>query len=188
MVGAPEHAEALLAEGARLYPGFSELRNYRFDREAYSGSPDRALALLHDPATAPMRDAPYLAAAELLEKARKSGLATDADAAMASLYEAVEHNPLDKARVLFPMALGRLDEAFRAPDLSMFEGPVAGEPMWGAADRLRRDPRFWPVAARAGYVRYWLTTNKWPDFCSDPSYPLDCRAEAKRVVVLNPAD
>jgi hypothetical protein len=51
---------------------------------------------------------------------------------------------------------------------------------------MRHDPRFWPVAAKAGLVRLWLTTNKWPDFCSDPAYPLDCRAQAKRVASVIP--
>ena len=85
------------------------------------------------------------------------------------------------------MALGRMDEAFGAADLSWIEDAGGIETLTRPeTDRLRRDPRFWPVAARSGLVRYWLTTNKWPDFCSDPSYPLDCRVQARRVANLGP--
>jgi hypothetical protein len=37
------------------------------------------------------------------------------------------------------------------------------------------------LAAKAGYVRYWQKRNRWPDFCSDPDLPFDCRKEAARV-------
>jgi tetratricopeptide (TPR) repeat protein len=187
MVGDRQTADALLDEGVRLYPHFDDIRTYRFDREAWNGSPDRALALLHDPNTAPTAPAPYLAAVELLEKARKSGLASDADAAMTAMREATRQDQIMPLRVLFPMALGRLDDAFRAPDLAAWEDDTGGGLMTSAMDRLRRDARFWPLAARAGLVRYWRTTNKWPDFCSNPTYPLNCRAEAERVTGPGPA-
>ncbi|MGH3429342.1 MAG: hypothetical protein ACRDQZ_17550, partial [Mycobacteriales bacterium] len=90
----------------------------------------------------------------------------------------------DAWRVIFPMALGRLDDAFKSPDLSLFEVQFEDYLMFPALGPLRRDRRFWPLAARAGLVRYWLTTGKWPDFCRDPSYPLNCRAEARRVAAI----
>ena len=34
---------------------------------------------------------------------------------------------------------------------------------------------------RIGLVDYWRTTGKWPDFCSDPSLPYDCKAEAAKL-------
>ena len=44
---------------------------------------------------------------------------------------------------------------------------------------FRRDPRFMPLAKRMGLVDYWLATDKWPDFCSEPDLPYDCRAAAR---------
>lgn len=48
-------------------------------------------------------------------------------------------------------------------------------------DSLRRDPRFMALAARYGLVDYWRRTGHWPDFCSDPKLPYDCRQVAARV-------
>ena len=125
-------------------------------------------------------------AIELLEKARKTGSVADGDAAMAAVRNADEHLPLSDFRFLFPMALGRMDAAFASPDVALVGGPEASALTLPFLDRLRRDPRFWPLAAKAGLVRYWLASNKWPDFCSDPTYPLDCHAEAKKVASIKP--
>lgn len=46
---------------------------------------------------------------------------------------------------------------------------------------LRRDPRFWPLAKRMGLVDYWIKSNSWPDFCSEPDLPYDCRKIARTV-------
>jgi len=45
-------------------------------------------------------------------------------------------------------------------------------------ESMRRDPRFMKLAARIGLVDYWQSSGHWPDFCSDPKLPYDCRAEA----------
>jgi hypothetical protein len=45
---------------------------------------------------------------------------------------------------------------------------------------MRRDPRFMPFAATLGLVAYWRATGKWPDFCSEPGLPYDCRKAVER--------
>jgi tetratricopeptide (TPR) repeat protein len=183
----PHIAEKDLELGARLYPEFNMLRIYRFARQAFTGSPDKALALLHDPDTTPPPLAPFaVAEMDALEQARKSGSSTDAARALALLTRNDAHFVESDSRFLFPMALGRLDEAFAAKDLSLIEGDERELLTFAFTAPLRRDPRFWPLAARAGLAGYWLTTNGWPDFCRDPTYPLDCRAEARRVVTQAP--
>ncbi len=182
----PQLADQLLAEGARLYPDFLTVRVYRFARESFAGSPDKALALIHDPDTAPPIAPEAMRATELLEKARKTGSTADADAAMAAMRSAGAYEPIDDFRFLFPMALGRMDVAYAAPDIVQAVQPEEQLLVFHFTERLRRDARYWPLAARAGLVRYWLTTDKWPDFCSDPTYPLNCRAEAKRVASIKP--
>jgi DNA-binding winged helix-turn-helix (wHTH) protein len=114
-------ADHLLEEAKGLYPYLPTVRGLRWQRETFVGSPDKALALLDDPVTAPLGPAPTLAAFRLLEIARKSGRASDADAAMAALRDASQHYRLSAWRVAFPMVLGRLDEAFHSPDLIWFE-------------------------------------------------------------------
>ncbi len=47
---------------------------------------------------------------------------------------------------------------------------------------LRRDPRFMSLAARFGLVKYWRSSGQWPDFCSNPKLPYDCRQVAAKVV------
>jgi tetratricopeptide (TPR) repeat protein len=44
---------------------------------------------------------------------------------------------------------------------------------------FRRDARFMPLAERLGLVDYWIATDKWPDFCSEPDLPHDCRTAAR---------
>lgn len=43
---------------------------------------------------------------------------------------------------------------------------------------VRRDPRFMPLAKRIGLVGYWQKSGKWPDFCSRPGIPYDCKKSA----------
>jgi DNA-binding winged helix-turn-helix (wHTH) protein/TolB-like protein len=49
---------------------------------------------------------------------------------------------------------------------------------------MRRDSRFMQLAARLGLVDYWRTSGHWPDFCSEPGLPYDCRAMAAKVSPL----
>jgi hypothetical protein len=51
---------------------------------------------------------------------------------------------------------------------------------------LRRDPRFMQLAARLGMVDYWHSSGHWPDFCSEPGLPYDCRREAANVAASRP--
>jgi hypothetical protein len=46
---------------------------------------------------------------------------------------------------------------------------------------FRNDPRFMPLAARYGLVRYWKKTGRWPDFCLEADLPYDCKAEAAKL-------
>ena len=59
------------------------------------------------------------------------------------------------------------------PNVWMF-GPLT--------NNLRRDPRFMEVAARIKLVNYWQTSGHWPDYCSEPGLPYDCKAEAAKVL------
>jgi len=63
---------------------------------------------------------------------------------------------------------------------SLYRGDAGRFLTSAAAAPLRADPRYWTAAGRAGLVRYWTTTNTWPDFCNDPQVHIDCRAMAAR--------
>ncbi|WP_240325645.1 TIR domain-containing protein [Sphingomonas mesophila] len=46
---------------------------------------------------------------------------------------------------------------------------------------LRADPRFMAVAKRIGLLGYWQKSGEWPDFCTDPKLPYDCRTEGQKL-------
>lgn len=45
----------------------------------------------------------------------------------------------------------------------------------------RRDPRFLRITHRAGLLDYWRQSGKWPDFCSEPGLPYNCKTEAAKL-------
>ena len=44
-----------------------------------------------------------------------------------------------------------------------------------------RDPQSMRAAAHLGMLSYWQKTGKWPDFCSEPDLPYDCKKEAAKL-------
>ena len=82
--------------------------------------------------------------------------------------------------------LGHSDDAFElakryAPGAPLTGGTTAF--LFGPLTApLRHDPRFMALAARLALVDFWRTSGKWPDFCSDPTLPYDCRAEAQKLL------
>jgi DNA-binding winged helix-turn-helix (wHTH) protein/tetratricopeptide (TPR) repeat protein len=47
---------------------------------------------------------------------------------------------------------------------------------------FRDDIRFMRLAWRLGLVEYWISSNRWPDFCKDPGLPYECGDEAARIL------
>jgi hypothetical protein len=75
---------------------------------------------------------------------------------------------------------GDLDGAFRAMDefFKSNERHFAPHIFYPEMREFLRDPRFWPLASKLGLVDYWLDTDQWPDFCSEPDLPFDCKEKA----------
>ncbi|HEU5482212.1 MAG TPA: TIR domain-containing protein [Sphingomicrobium sp.] len=46
---------------------------------------------------------------------------------------------------------------------------------------LRQDSRFLHIAQRFGLLDYWRKSGNWPDFCSEPDLPYDCKQEAAKL-------
>jgi hypothetical protein len=40
---------------------------------------------------------------------------------------------------------------------------------------FRQDKRFMPIMEQMGLLDYWRESGNWPDFCSEPDLPYDCR-------------
>jgi len=110
---------------------------------------------------------------------------TPADRAAArslALSNAAEDAGSKFGSVLQLAKLGYIDDAFVLAETYVPYQPWPPEYLF-FFDRapLHRDPRFMKLAARAGLVDYWKTSGHWPDFCSMPDLPYDCRKEAARL-------
>lgn len=79
---------------------------------------------------------------------------------------------------------GREDEAYhlimgwQRPDQA---GAMSGMLFRPTTKKFRSNPRFMRVAAHLGLLAHWQKSGKWPDFCSDPDLPYDCKAEAAKL-------
>ena len=183
-VGQTENADRVIAREVRLHPQHYWIRKARFQMKAFGGPPSEALALLHDTSQPPAFTANEIDALQSFLRARTTGSKVDADRAVAKLRLAVDRGQLGQAYLFKGLiSLHRLDDAFdlAAPgpeNLRTIEGSWLFGPGMEAA---QRDPRFWPLAARLGLVRYWRTRGAWPDFCSEPHLPFNCAIEAARV-------
>jgi tetratricopeptide (TPR) repeat protein len=43
------------------------------------------------------------------------------------------------------------------------------------------NPHSLVLAKRIGLLQYWANSGKWPDFCSQPNFPYDCKNEAAKL-------
>ncbi len=82
--------------------------------------------------------------------------------------------------------LGLVDDAFIAaeayePGMHM-TGASAYQIFFAPTLAMRRDTRFIKLAAKWGLVDFWRESGNWPDFCSDPDLPNDCKVEAERLL------
>ena len=50
-----------------------------------------------------------------------------------------------------------------------------------AFTNARQDPGIMEFFASTGQLEYWLKTDTWPDYCSDPELPYDCEEAARRL-------
>jgi|GEM_PF-1453743 len=188
------YARALLANGqvaqaremadqvARFHAAHPGNVGLRAEFAAFQEDPERARELFRR-LSGPLGMAPEaVQAGELYFTARRTGDPADIDKAMAAGWMALRAGRIDRrTHALRAATLGRLDDAYRVLDEYRTPPSPTGYLLEPAAAPLRRDPRFWSVAVRAGYVRYWRTRDKWPDFCRDPALLFDCRRAAAGV-------
>jgi hypothetical protein len=182
--GDGEGAEREIDRLYRYYPAHYMTRRVRFNLALNGGRYERALAILagpnHDDLTSEGR-----AAVEGLIRAQMSGAAADRKHVMSALWAAARNRQLDPSYVVIGAAmLGQIDDAFRALDdpeftFSYGTGFLFAPPM----APVQRDPRFWRLAAKLGYLAYWRGENAWPDFCADQLVGIDCPSAATRAGV-----
>lgn len=175
--GRTEMAAEELKRAEQLWPGTLTLRDARFRFHLRYGDPREALRIVRS---------------EGISREFEEFLVARIDPTPANIERAINSvrrrgttsskavNDLAQLLVQF----GRGDEAY---DLIMGwkrtdqAGAMAGMLFRPTMRTFRSDPRFIKVAAHLGLLAHWQNSGKWPDFCSEPDLPYDCKAEAAKL-------
>jgi tetratricopeptide (TPR) repeat protein len=178
---------ALINRAASIEPSNLVLWQARFYILANFGHVDEARAMLDDTQNIPANLESGSIARRAYLDALKTGTPSAKSAALKAIRSAMAAEDINANEGLQMIArLGDLDGAFALAGTLLqpndprqgltitrkilFRSPAAG---------MRRDARFMPLAAKVGLVASWEKTGKWPDFCSQPDLPYDCRVAAK---------
>ena len=116
--------------------------------------------------------------------ARIDPSAAKIDRAVALVHASASSNYSFEALVHELAAFGREDEIFGTLmrwDPSVMLGGSTSSLFRPGLKRFRQDPRFLLLARHLGLLGYWQDSGEWPDFCSDPGLPYDCKAEAAKL-------
>jgi DNA-binding winged helix-turn-helix (wHTH) protein/tetratricopeptide (TPR) repeat protein len=177
MAGAREQIE----RAVRVWPDFARASRIRIAIEARLGDPDRALALLAE-ANAPRSayEREDLDEWRNLALTRKGREPARVEAFVRETLKEFDAGQRYASNAMLMLEnVGAVNDVFALAARATPADPVDPEVLFRPfADGVRRDPRFMPLAAKLGVVDYWRTSGKWPDFCSAPHPPYDCRAQA----------
>ncbi len=171
---------------AKIWPSDAQVWTSRFYILANFGQEDEARAMLDSAQDIPVSlESGSIAARRAYLDALRLNTPAIKIAARNAIRLAVATGDVSSAQGMQMFAkLGDLDTAFTlarmvfAPQDSRQVRASTAPLFQSVTDSMRRDPRFMPLAAQAGLVDYWEKTGKWPDFCSQPLLPYDCRAAA----------
>ena len=170
--------ELRLAE--RFWPGSSDLAFTKYILNSRYGDPAEALAYVESSA--------YdgdVQGARIYLQARMHPTPANIDRAIQVTKEGYRGQPQGAASMMQVLGMfGRqkelLDLALSMPASDIY--PIQ-EIMFRPTVRiLWLDPRSLVVAKRIGLLQYWRSSGKWPDFCSRPNFPYDCKKEAAKLL------
>jgi tetratricopeptide (TPR) repeat protein len=172
-------AYAQLGKAEAMWPMAQNIQIARYRLDLRYGDPKAALAALQNyPALAGAMRQGALINARIDPTPANVQKAVDAERAV-YLQEPRDIEGLLQALAQF----GRTDEAidemirYKRPDAIGYNSEVMFRPPFR---KIWRDPRSIAGAAHMGLLKYWVKSGKWPDFCSDPTLPYDCRKEAAK--------
>jgi len=175
--------ELRLAE--RFWPGSSDLAYTKYILNSRYGDPAEALAYVNSSAY----DGNVQAARIYLE-ARMHPTPANIDRTIRLTTEDFFAQPGSpaKARTAAAMVqvLGMFGRQKQLLDLVLSLPPADLYPIQEILFRptvriLWLDPRSLVMAKRIGLLQYWRSSGKWPDFCSQPNFPYDCKKEAAKL-------
>lgn len=171
-----------LQKSEEMWPGATNVMQSRFAVEFRAGDPVKALQTLTSGQLGP--GFVTNAAHESYLKAKADPTPTNKELAIVNARSLYERDPL--ASWVYARALadfGRhealvdflLKSDARSPYATTW---VIFRPSFSA---LHKDPRFMLIAKRFGASDFWRDTGKWPDFCSRPDLPYDCKSELAKL-------
>lgn len=163
----------------RFWPGSSDLARERYILNSRYGDPVQALAYVES--SAYVGD---VQATRIYLQARMHPTSQNVDRAIEVTRKT--YRPDQPGAAAMMQILGMFG---RQKELLDFVMNTPSSAIAGIEDILFRptmrilwlDPRSLQFAKRIGLLQYWRSTGKWPDFCSQPNFPYDCRAEAAKL-------
>jgi DNA-binding winged helix-turn-helix (wHTH) protein/tetratricopeptide (TPR) repeat protein len=178
-------ARAELEAAERIWPGSELMEDVRYRFDLRYGDAPNALRMLDQPGALgeKLSPSPQIEKAFLLARIDPNPAKVEAALAAARPRRAGVSPDLSFYLQMLPV-FGRVPEAYQAMEATQ------SDPFWGNGTfilfrphmrPLWLDPRFLGFATRLGLAGYWIRSGQWPDFCSDPDLPYDCRAEAQRL-------
>jgi DNA-binding winged helix-turn-helix (wHTH) protein/TolB-like protein len=198
--GEPEEANAIATDALGQWPHNGYILVANLEAVTWTPRPSaRAVALLDTLGELPGEHAEVIAAKaefsdDAVQKRNAIGLLT-AELENGATATIVDTQGREQTIVALAQ-LGDADTAFREAERVYplaYLRPTNPWATWQTAllftpkaTALRRDPRFMSLANRLGLVDYWRTSGHWPDFCSEPSLPYNCKAEAARLAAAKP--
>lgn len=178
--GNAEAGFSQLRKAEKLWPGAPTVVSARYRLNLRYGDPKVALALLQDP----IEQGPLQPEQEAFIRARIEPTSENIERSIAEDLKIYRQYPDFIGQVVQTLAqFGRKDDVL---DILLHysggeESGLAAEVLFRPALRdVWRDPRSMAAAAHMGLLRYWKASGEWPDFCSDPTLPYDCKREAAK--------
>jgi DNA-binding winged helix-turn-helix (wHTH) protein/TolB-like protein len=181
--GHKAESRALVTQMQVQWPGHGSTRDAQLWTSIVNGRTEDALALLADPATRQLHmDQQSADAWTMALKAISSKDPAAKVAAIRRIKETANTGSLTRGHALTLLTmLGDLDGAFVQAELFQPSNPYSPPFLFlSSTAAMRADPRFMALARKFGLVAYWRNTGHWPDFCSEPGLPYDCRVQASK--------
>jgi len=172
-------AKEQLSKAEALFPGASNFEQARYRLNLRYGPPQEALKFMQE-----NPDVAFPGQAIFLQ-ARIDPTPANVARALESARKRLNGESLTIADYIQTLAaFGRTDELIdflltlgQEQQVGRFSGVLfrpAFHDFW-------RDPRSIEIAARFGLIDYWRRSGHWPDFCSWPDLPYDCKKEAAKL-------
>jgi len=180
-VGELEDARATLRRARRIWPGVPQQRDAEEFFAIEYADPVEARTMLAELS----KTFPVVAARMPIWSAYIDSLACRCNIVQVSkaLVEAAGANQIDADLAIAALIrLGDTEAAYLLARSRLPTGRARGGSLLFSlvAQPLRQEARFMDLAEHLGLSAYWRASGDWPEYCSQPGLPYDCKAEAAR--------